>query len=102
MAVELHQPERERRGVAIAHHCRAGLDTGTGEQVLHGRRGQQSVVAVLQVAIDVPERSTGNVPLVVRGRTHVNLDQAQPRIVKVLLEPLRFHQDISSSCGPDP
>jgi len=31
------------------------------------------------------------VTLVVRRRTHVNLDEAHLRIVKVLLEPIRSH-----------
>ncbi len=89
MAVELHQPERERRGIAVAHHRRAGIDTRADEQAFHGPGIQQSVLAVLQVAIDVPEHSTGNVTLVVRRRTYVNLNEAHLRIVKVLLEPIR-------------
>jgi hypothetical protein len=91
VAVELHQPERERRGIAVAHHRRAGVDTRADEQACHGPGIQQSVLAVLQIAIDVLEHGTGNVTLVVRGRTHVNLDEAHLRIVKVLLEPIRSH-----------
>jgi hypothetical protein len=68
VAVELHQPERERRGVAVAHQRRAGIDTRADEQAFHRRRIQQSVLAVLQVAVDVPEHGTGNVTLVVRRR----------------------------------
>jgi hypothetical protein len=64
------------------------------DQALDRSTVDEAVVAILEVAIDVPEDGTRDMTLAVCLRAHVDFDYAQPGIVKVFLKPFGADQDI--------
>jgi hypothetical protein len=93
MAVGFKEPQAQGRGIAGEHHVGIGIDARVLDQAFDSRRVDELVVGSSQVRIDVPENGAWDVGPLVAPRGHIHVDDSNPGIVKVLLEPAGFDKE---------
>jgi hypothetical protein len=102
VTVCLHEPEAQRGTVAVEDDRGVGRETGSAQQLLELSAVQRAVISMVEVGVRVPEDGSRDVALFVCRPADINLDNANSRIVEVLLKPCWFCEHIRKGCAASP